>query len=33
VPNPWNVKHLRRFYPYNSFNFSYVFPFFVPLLD
>jgi hypothetical protein len=19
VPNPWNVEHLRRFYPYNSF--------------
>jgi hypothetical protein len=22
VPNPWNVEHLRRFYPYNSFKFK-----------
>jgi hypothetical protein len=30
VPNPWNVEHLRRFYPYNSFsNSTFVFPFFV----
>jgi hypothetical protein len=22
VPNPWNVEHLRRFYPYNIFKFT-----------
>jgi hypothetical protein len=24
------VEHLHRFYPYNSLNLSYVFPFLVP---
>jgi hypothetical protein len=33
VPNPWNVEHLRRFYPRIVLNYSYVFIFLVPFLD
>jgi hypothetical protein len=33
VLNPWNMEHLRRFYPQISFYYNYVFIFLVPFSD